>query len=223
MGKMKKIIDLTLPIRKHWRWPLESTLVHSFAKGDPNQVTQFTLKSHWYTHIDSPKHMLADGKTLEEYPLDILIGKALILDLSHIAASEGITPDILKNAARGKEMQQILILKTDWESKVSWESMDYWDHAPYITEEGGKWIFEQGPKVVGFDFPQDYDIRFIRTTPESQLKMPVHEQVLNKGVLMIEYLTNLKQIPTDTCKITALPLKLEEADGAPIRVVAEVE
>ncbi|MGI6093757.1 MAG: cyclase family protein [Negativicutes bacterium] len=214
------IIDLTLPIRKHWRWPLECGLVKSFEKGDVTQVTRFELCSHWYTHVDSPRHTLPDGKTLDQYPLDILVGQALILDLSAIKANEPIDANLLSETLGDRKMKDILIIRTDWAQKTSWESYEYWDNAPYITMCGAEWIKKQNPKVVGFDFPQDYDIRLMRSTPESELKMPVHDFVLNNGVLMIEYLHNLWNIGVEECKIVALPLKLEYADGAPARVIA---
>ena len=42
-------------------------------------------------------------------------------------------------------------------------------------------------------------------------------------VTVIEYLTNLDQIGAPRCRFVALPLKLEGADGCPVRAVAMVE
>jgi arylformamidase len=217
---MKKIIDLTFPIRKMWRWPAEITLTSSIEKGDPYQVTSFKFRSHWYTHTDAPKHKKEDGRTLEDFPLDTLVGEALILDLSFIGANGAIDSKTLSAAFEGKEHKDILILRTDWPQKVSWETYDFWDNSPYVTEDGAKWLFSQQPKVVGFDFPQDHDIRLMRLTPEAKRRLPVHDYVLGNDILMIEYLTNLWEIPGDKCEIVALPLKLEKADGAPTRVIA---
>ena len=217
---MKKIIDLTLPIRKTWRWPAEILLTSSLEKGDPYQVTSFTFKSHWYTHTDAPKHKSRDGKTLDEFPLSTLVGEALILDFSAMGADAPIDSNSLSRVSEGKDHKDILILRTDWPKKTSWETYDFWDHSPYVTEDGAKWLFSRNPKVVGFDFPQDHDIRLMRLTPEAKRKMPVHDHVLKNNILMIEYLTNLWEIPGPTCEIVALPLKLEQADGAPTRVIA---
>jgi len=42
-------------------------------------------------------------------------------------------------------------------------------------------------------------------------------------VTVIEYLTNLDEIGAPRCRFVALPLKLEGADGCPVRAVAMVE
>ena len=78
---------------------------------------------------------------------------------------------------------------------------------------------------MGYDVPQDYAIREIRTMkPGQPIIQPVHEHVLKEGkILQIEYMTDLWKIGSDTCQLVALPLKLMHADGGQIRVVAVVE
>ncbi len=217
---MRKVIDLTLPIRRTWRYDLEENLVKDFAKGDVVQITEFTLRSHWHTHIDSPKHFDPNGKTLDDYPLDMLAGTALILDLTHIGANTAVTAEILEEAAKGKTHRDILLLRTDWGKSVSWETKQFWDDAPYVDESGAKWLRDYKPDVIGFDFPQDHDIRYLATRDPKECEHTCHDYILKNGILMIEYMTNLWEIPTSECEIVGLPLKLENADGAPIRIVA---
>ena len=40
---------------------------------------------------------------------------------------------------------------------------------------------------------------------------------------MIEYMTNLWEIKSPTCKLIALPLNTKNADGSQIRVIAVVD
>ena len=220
---MPKVVDLSLPFRRTWRYPFESRHIKSFAEGDIVQVTEYTLRSHWYTHIDAPRHFVPDGPTLDDFPLDLLCGEALFLDLQHIGNKQPITAEVLEKASRGTEHHDILILRTELGKRISWETMDFWDESPYVTKDGAKWIHAYNPKVVGFDFPQDHDIRLYRFKPESECEHPCHSNILEKGILMIEYLTNLWEVPGNTCAVAGLPLKLEQADGAPIRVVAFVD
>lgn len=49
-----------------------------------------------------------------------------------------------------------------------------------------------------------------------------HRTFLPKGILVIENLSNLEQIPGTRCHIIALPLKIKGASGSPVRVVAIV-
>ena len=124
---MKKYIDLTLPIVPHWRCPIEIKEVKSFEKGDAANVTWFTLQTHWYTHIDAPVHQFPGTKTLNDFPLDYLFGKATILDVSHVEANQPITADMLKEALGDTEPTKILLVKTCWEDRTEWHSHDYWD------------------------------------------------------------------------------------------------
>ena len=58
--------------------------------------------------------------------------------------------------------------------------------------------------------------------PEALRTRPIHPVVLEKQVLIIENLCNLDQLP-DFFLFLALPLKIREGSGSPIRAVALVE
>jgi kynurenine formamidase len=74
--------------------------------------------------------------------------------------------------------------------------------------------------VVGFDFPQDYDIRRLHKVDLNEIDLTTHDVLLANDILMIEYLSNLWKVPVQNVYIYALPLNLKNADGAQIRVVA---
>ncbi|MDR1179227.1 MAG: cyclase family protein [Spirochaetales bacterium] len=225
---MKRIVDLCLPIEEHWRYGIKFSQPRSHAKGDPWQCTAYNLESHWFTHIDAPLHHDPKGDTLSAYPIqDWCMGEALILDLSGIKDNEGITSDTLQAAAKGHNKHfDYLILRTDRARKVSWKKPEFWDNSPYVTDDGGEWIRDYHPKVAGYDFPQDYDIRKIRTAKnlKEEIHQPVHDHVLSEGkILQIEYLYNLWSIGAPTCTIVALPLPIPDIDGTQVRVIAIVE
>ena len=217
---MRKLIDLTLPLVPHWRYPIQISPVKSMKNGDAANATHFDMQTHWYTHIDAPRHQLIDGKTLNDFPLDYLIGKAVVLDVSYVNANEGITDKMLKEAMGEEKDAKFIIIKTCWEQKTQWQSYDYWDNAPYMTDEAAMYIRDLKPNVVGFDFPQDYDIRRLRTEDEHNLTLTTHNYILKNDILMIEYMTNLWSVTRKVVDIVALPMALENIDGAQIRVVA---
>lgn len=218
-----KVVDLTLPIGPHWRYGLEQTNPHTFAGGARTQHTRFTLQSHWYTHIDAPLHYVPDGNTLDKYPLDTFIGPATVLDVSDAANDEPIGAERLGKALGGRTPHSIILVKSCRAQKVEWTSTDFWDTSPYITRDGAVWLRETGAAVVGFDFPQDHDIRLIRTQGEANIDMTTHDELLANGVIMIEYMTNMWLFDEDEVKFVGLPLNLQHADGAPIRAVAILE
>lgn len=218
-----KVIDLTLPIIPHWRYGFTTEPGNQMSKGDGLNTTKFCLGSHNYTHIDSPRHFLEDGKTLNDFPLELLIGEALILDVSHVKANTEITAEDLAKAAHGHKIPNMVLIKTSWDARCSWMTTEFWDTAPYIGVEGAKYLQTLGFKVIGYDFPQDYDIRKLRFIPAKETYQPTHEFLLKKDILMIEYICNLHKIDTPIVNIVALPLNLQEADGAQIRIVAVLD
>ena len=225
---MGAIIDLTLPIVEHWRYGIKFERATAHENHDRWQSTEYNLQSHWFTHIDAPIHHDPEGLTLDAYPIENwCMSDCLILDFSDVADDIGITAEMLEKAnEKYKEKHfDALIIRTDRGKKVPWTEVDFWDHSPYVTADGGKWIKEYNPKVVGFDFPQDYEIRKIRKVgPKDPIYQPVHESVLKEGkILMIEYLTNLWEVKSPICRLIALPLNTKQADGAQIRVIAVID
>ena len=218
-----KVIDLTLPIIPHWRYGFTSSPGKDMNKGDGINTTNYSLGSHNYTHIDSPKHFLKDGKSLNDFPLELLIGDALVLDVSHVGANQEITEKDLSAAVGTHQVPNIVLIKTSWDAKCSWETTEFWDTAPFIGVEGAKYLQTLGFKVIGFDFPQDYDIRRLRFVSEKETYQPTHEFLLKHDVLMIEYMCNLHKIDRPIVKFAGLPINLQNADGAQIRVVAMLD
>lgn len=217
------VVDLTLPITPHWRYGMEQTYPHTFAGGSRTHHTRFTLQSHWYTHIDAPLHYVPGGDSIDKYPLDMFIGTATVLDISDAANDEPIDAERLRRALGDRAPRSILLVKSCRARKVDWSGTDFWDTSPYITRDGAVWLRETGARVIGFDFPQDHDIRLIRTKGEASIDMTTHDELLAKGVIMIEYLTNMWAFDADEVKFIGLPLNLRNADGAPIRAVAVIE
>lgn len=218
----RKVIDLTAPIAPHWRYPIEIGTVRSFENGNYLNIRSFDMRTHWYTHIDAPLHYVDGGKSLDDFPLlDMLVGKATILNIAaDVKPNEPITAEMIKKVAEGRKMQDIIFLRTDWGLQRPWESKEFWDDAPYMTREAAVYLRELGPKVVGFDFPQDYDIRRASQLPEKDVDFTTHEEILKHEILMIEYMNGLWNLSRDEVDIVALPLPIPGADGAQLRVVA---
>ncbi|MCI8841445.1 cyclase family protein [Oscillibacter sp.] len=225
---MRRIVDLTVPIEEHWRYGFKVTPVKTHANGDPWQNASYNLESHWYTHIDAPLHFDPNGESLDAYPIqDWAITDCLVLDFSDCGDNTAITAEMLEKANerfRDRHFDSLLI-RTDRARKAEWTSTEYWDNSPYLTEDAGIWLKNYHPKLVGYDFAQDYAIRKIRTMkPGDEIPQPVHEHVLKQGkILQIEYITNLWEIGSPVCQLIALPLNTQHADGSQIRVIAVVE
>jgi len=220
---MPRIIDLTLPIRKHWRWPAEVSLLRTYERGDGLQTSRLAMDVHGFTHVDSPRHFVSGGPNLDHVPLDAVMGEAAVVDLTEKRPNEGIGAADLERAGRHVREGDIVLLKTGWETQRSWESQEYWSEAPYLTAEGAEWLASRKVKAVGCDFPQDYAIRKMGVVPVAADEFVVHHIFLSRGILNVEYLTNLHLLTQERVWFSALPIKIEGAEGAPARAVAVLD
>ena len=216
------MIDLTYPIRPHFRWPVVLSFRGDHANGDVFRITTATSSVHAFTHIDAPRHILADGDTIEQLDLHRTIGWFDILDLSGTADQGAIGPEELAVAAKGRTGVQRWLLKTNWPQRRRIEQREFWLDAPYVSHDGANWLRSSGAQAVAFDFPQDITIRqLLDGGPCPPLaEHATHDILLKNDITLIEYVANTGALTQDRAWICALPLKIEGADGALARIVA---
>lgn len=194
-------------------------------KGFVSNVVQMTV--HAGTHIDSPHHFFRDKPSIEQLPLEAMIGKAVVLDLTFKGAPHArITPEDLDKAeqalkAKGVEIQErgILFLRTDWPKGNDTTDPKWWNDSPCLTQPAAQWIVARKPSVVGFDFAQEEKGSDYQQADEIlDSAMRVHRTILPNIIFQIENLINLDQIGP-TAQIVALPAKWK-TESAPARVIA---
>jgi arylformamidase len=220
------IIDLSFPIRPHFRWKVEPTLRSSHAAGDLFQSTILTISCHAYTHVDAPVHFLPGDRDIAAMPVDQWIGEAAVVDLTHLGDNGEVSAGELEQHAGHVQRGDIVLLRTDWPRKVPVESEKFWRDAPCTARSGCEWLVRRGVKAVGYDYPPDFCIRttiFAPGTPVTRGECVTHDVFFPAGITVIEYLTNLDRIGVPRCRFLALPLRIEGADGSPVRAVALVD
>ncbi len=166
---------------------------------------QFSLKTsmHVGTHLDAPFHMLENGKRLSEFPAEHFFGRGVLID----AVNKPIDADLLtaKQISKG----DILLVMTGFSKKFG--TPEYYEQYPEISETFAQKCVELGIKILGMDSP----------SPD-RAPYNIHKILLKNDILIIENLTNLESlIDHPEFNIIALPPKFE-ADGAPVRVIAEI-
>src|SRR5215472_9030553 len=90
------IVDLSFPIRPHFRWKVAPEQVATHANGDPLQSTVVTISCHAYTHVDAPLHFLREGRDIATMPVDQWIGDAAVVDLTHLGANGEVSAEELE-------------------------------------------------------------------------------------------------------------------------------
>jgi kynurenine formamidase len=194
-------------------------------KGFVSNVVEMTV--HAGTHVDSPHHFFRDKPSVEQLPLEPMIGKAIVLDLTAKGkAHERITPSDLDEAEQKLEQQGIkiaaggmLLLRTDWPKGHDTTDPKWWNDSPCLTKEAAEWVVAKNPSVVGYDFAQEEKGADYQKADEILgSAMRVHRTILPRVTFQIENLINLDQIGS-TAQVIALPAKWK-TESAPARVIA---
>ena len=141
-----RIVDLSFPIRPHFRWKAVPELVASHAHGHPLQSTVITLSCHAYTHVDAPLHFLPDGRPISEMPIDQWMGEAAVVDLTHLGANGEVTAGALEKAGGHVRAGDIALLRTDRPRRVSVESERFWKEGPWTAPGACGWSMR--PRVA---------------------------------------------------------------------------
>lgn len=218
---MARIVDLTVPIEPHFRWPMERSLKSDFARGDAFQITWLGLAVHGYTHIDSPRHILPDGKTSSDIPLEATIGDAAVIDLSDVEPKQEIDAALLAKRAGHLREGDICLLRTRWDERRSLATREFWIDAPFLSRDACEWMLGRKIKALAPDFPQDYPIRLLLDGTAAPLAEFVsHDVLLRNDVILIEYACNFGALRHERTTVYALPIKVPDADGCPARVIA---
>jgi arylformamidase len=167
---------------------------------DNYHESQIDMNIHTGTHIDAPLHMIEGGATTEIYPIEQMIGKARVIDLSHI---EGL---IEAKHIEGLEIEDIdfVIFKTrnSFDEKFNFEFIA-------IAESAALELAKYHLKGVGIDGLG------IERAQENHI---THKSLLSKNIMIIEGLA-LKDIDEGDYELIVLPLKIEGVEGAPARAV----
>jgi kynurenine formamidase len=233
---MTRIVDLSMTVEECDSAPFAKEelyfklrpIVRWEDKGFVSNMVEMTV--HAGTHIDSPHHFFRDKPSVEQLPLDALMGEALVLDLTFKGtANSRITPDDLDRAERALDAKGIqippggiLFLRTDWPKGHKTTDPAWWNESPCLTEASAEWLVARKPRVVGFDFAQEEKgVDYQHADEILTSGMRVHRTILPNVTCQIENLVNLDQVPSKV-RVIALPAKWR-SESAPARVVGLVD
>jgi kynurenine formamidase len=212
-----RIIDLTMPIGEHFRWRPRIEV----DQGELFRVTNLHTTCHGFSHVDAQAHFVRSGPTIEATPLAKVVGPCRVLDLSAAPDNAAIEPDRLEAADPGGPEGEILLLATHWSARRDYREPTFWTESPWLSRASAEWLLARRPSAVAVDFPQDYAIRLLLDgvmAPEAE--HVTHDVLLRAGVTLIEYVVNTAALAGPRTFLSAAPLLIPGADGAPARVFA---
>jgi len=97
-----------------------------------------------------------------------------------------------------------------------WTLFDYIDVLPRINKGLAEWFAEKQIALLGVEPPSVAHVNDISEVTE------IHKILLGANITIVESLKNLHQIKQGTIEFIALPLKLTDGDGSPVRALARI-
>ncbi len=209
---MQKVIDLThslspdMPVYPGTKPPVFK-VGYTISK-DGFEEKEIRIFSHTGTHVDAPAHLLEGGTPLDQFPISHFWGKAFMISLS--SKVKAIEQTHLAPFAEAIKSADFLLLKTGWAR--FWGTPRYFEDFPVLTLASAQWLARQELKGLGLDT--------ISADPMDTKEYAVHKTLLKQEMIIIENL-NLEPLNvTHPFKLSCFPLKIDAADGSPIRAVA---
>ncbi|UNY98834.1 cyclase family protein [Zhouia spongiae] len=238
VSSQTRIIDLTHPFSDetvYWVTAREFEL-EEVAKGQTDNgyfyaANNFSTAEHGGTHIDAPIHFYETGQTVDEIPLDNLIGQAIKVNVTGKAKNNPdyqVSIEDFKNWEQKHQMlipdKCIIILETGFGSYYP-DKQKYLGtlnrgpdavkelHFPGLSPEAATWLTDKrNIKAIGLDTPSiDYG--------QSQ-DFKSHVVLMSKNIPVFENVANVDKLPESDFQIIALPIKIKGGSGGPLRIIA---
>ena len=229
-----KLVDLThvfddkaiyWPTAKSFTWEKESWGRN--AQGDWYTAGRYSASEHGGTHLDAPIHFAEGKQTVDQIPIDKLVGPAIVIDVSAAVATDRdyrLSPgDIAAWEAKHGRIpaNSIVLVHTGW-GKFWGDKKAYLGtdkagdtsnlHFPGISKEAAALLAERKVDAVGLDTPS------LDHGPSRDFA--AHRAFAAANVYGLENVANLDRLPPIGATLIALPMKIKGGTGGPTRIIA---
>lgn len=232
-----RVVDLTHAFDANSvYWPtaeqfkLETDFEGMTEKGYFYSAYRYSAAEHGGTHLDSPVHFAKGRHTVDQIPLNQLMGSAIVIDVTRQCATN---PDYLVSVADFENWERrngrirpgtIVLLRTGF-GKLYPDRQKYLGtdergaaavaklHFPGLDPAAARWLTQsRSIKAIGLDTASiDYG--------QSTL-FESHRILFEHNVPAFENVANLEQLPAKGFNVIALPMKIKGGSGGPLRIVA---
>jgi arylformamidase len=206
-----KIFDISLPISPDLPvWPGDPAVVleriRAQSEGSASNDSRIACSVHSGTHVDAPLHFIDQGASVDQLPLDILVGPVEVVEVPN---TDSITRDILESLPLPEQTERLLI-KT--RNSTLWQDTGHAFNPDFVAldRQAARWVVDRGVRLIGVDY---LSVQLFND------KAPTtHRVLLEAGVVIVEGL-DMREIEPGRYQLICLPLKLVGSDGAPARTI----
>lgn len=179
-----------------------------FVNKDGFAQTTFTTNTHAGTHVDVSAHLFADAPGLDWLGPDNFTGWGAVVDLTSLDGPFIDQPHLAGLAQ--VEGLDFVLLRTGWDAH--WMTDRYFTDFPTLTETACRFLGGLQLKGIGLDTPSP--------DPVESTDLRAHKALLNYGMVIVENLCNLAELPAEGFVFSCLPLKIRDAEACPVRAVS---
>ncbi|KAB2730819.1 cyclase family protein [Brucella anthropi] len=230
---MPTYVDLTVPIENvmpaHQTMPRpvvlpfmthENSSGISGVPGDwlTSAIEYIGILNHVGTHVDAFFHTNPTGAKIDEMPLDIFMGTAVCLDLTHIPDLGDIDVADMEAAERKAGVKikgHIVLINTGLHAR-HYPRNSVMHSNPGLTAAATHWLADRGSKLHGIEGPS--------TDRPNSPEYPSHRVCRDRGITHVEWLCNLeKLVGKGEFYFQAIPLLIAQGSGSPVRAFAQLD
>jgi len=205
-----KIFDISRPLFNGLApWPGDTAFQYELkwkmAEGATVNVGAIEMGVHNGTHADAPFHFKQGAMTIEQVPLEVYLGDAVVVDLSKKFGTDRTRQITLGDLESSADAPRLLLKTGVWrDSKI------FPEWIPVIASDVAEWLRKRKVKLLGLDLPSVDSI---------DAKVLVnHHALAAAGVAIVESL-DLSEVSAGTYHFSALPLRITGGDAAPVRAI----
>lgn len=230
-------VDLTHNFNKDAvYWPTAQTFdLEIEFKGETDkhyhyEANRYAASEHGGTHLDSPIHFFEGRHTVDQIPIDRLVGEAAVIDVSAKAANNpdyqvGVADILAWEKEHNRKVDGLILLLSTgyakfWPDRKKYMGTDERGeqavpklHFPGLDPDAATFLAkERRIKAVGLDTPSiDYG---------QSTYFKSHRILFEANIPAFENVAALDQLPAQGAVVFALPMKIEGGSGAPLRIIA---
>lgn len=216
--RVRRIVDLSVPVGPQTQVypgdPVPRFEVHSTVARDGFNLLHIDLGSQTGTHVDAPYHFQDAGLRLHQLDLGLFAGPATVVDVRGVGPRERITWEHIVATTARLTPGTIALICTGWSRHFGRPA--YFEN-PFLDAEAVQRMLDLGVRTFCLDALN------IDETPDDDHPgegYPAHHLIASAGGVIGENFRNLELVDFPDPFVTALPIALEDADGAPVRAVA---
>ena len=231
-----RVLDLSYPFdERTLYWPnapsgfeLKRLAFGKTEAGFFYSANAYAAPEHGGTHLDAPVHFAEGRHTADQVPLDQLIGRAFVIDVTAKADANAdytlTREDVAAFEAKHGTIPKgaIVLLRTGWGARWPDRKRYLGDdtpgdvshlHFPSYGRDAAQYLVQtRQVGVLGVDTAS------IDHGPSKDFV--VHQIAAAANVPALENVANLQELPPTGAWIVALPMKIAGGSGGPVRIVA---